>query len=130
MSLNINDLYFMNDLYSKSAHIFDDIGNGTEIKNLINKEEFNDNKINKNNNFDFLLDDVPPQQKTTKKLNQKIVKKKDTINIYIFMIILFYLLNSYYIINLINSNKISYNTSLLIRGTIFLLFYWLYKKID
>ena len=133
MSLNINDLHYMNDLYSKSSHIFDNIElneNGTEIKNLIKKEKFEDNKIYKNKNYDFLLDEESFSPKIIKNESQELINKKDSIYMYIGMFILFYLLNSYYIINLINSNKISYNTSLIIRGLIFILVYWLYKKID
>ena len=38
---------------------------------------------------------------------------------------LFYLLNSYWTINYLNSNKMSYNVSLIIRGLIFIFCYYL-----
>jgi hypothetical protein len=154
--MSLNDLQFMTNLYSK----FDELGNGTEVKNLIqdnntdnniidniknnrninyedykniNYEDYKNNRnteitetFNKNNGYDFLLEDTNIQNKTKIKQN----KKKESKYIYIFMLIIFSILNSYYVINLINSNNIPYNISLLIRGIVFILLYWIYKKID
>jgi hypothetical protein len=85
-----------------------------------------ENNIKKNlgsNSLDFLLyDEEIPKKKIIKKKN---IKESKNYKIYFIMFGLFYLLNSYWTINYLNSNKMSYNVSLIIRGLIFIFCYYL-----
>ena len=85
------------------------------------------NNVPFKSDLDYLL-----YNEKTKTSPKKIYKKKETKNLsnfnfklYIGMFILFYILNSYYIINILNLQKITYNTSLVFRGLVFITIYYL-----
>lgn len=90
-------------------------------------------KISKSNDLDFLLYDEiedAPAKKILKIKNKLKKNKTSSINYYLYisLFILFILLNSYYIINLFNSYKLSYYYSLIIRAIIFVASYHYIKN--
>jgi hypothetical protein len=117
---NLEDFNFANQMFTKISDIklnnINNINNEqieTNLDYLIYDENINTNNINKK-----------------KKKKKKIIKviKKLNIKRYIIIFILFCLLNSYYIINLLNLKKIEYNISLIIRAIIFLILYYIIEK--
>jgi len=108
----------VNDMYTKVNLNFD---RSTE-NNIKIKSRFE-------NDLDFLFDNEKIDNKiliNDKKIKNKINKTKNKNNkyySYFILFILFMLLNSYYIINLFNSFKLSYYISLTIRGIILIIIY-------
>ena len=85
-------------------------------------------KLKYNKNLDYLYYEEPKKvQKKNKKKKNKEKEKNKEIRLYIFLFVLFCFLNSYFIINIINSYKIQYTLSLIIRALIFLVLYYLIK---
>jgi hypothetical protein len=135
----MSDMEFVNRMYTKIS----------DIKNMNNNEEtiidprFNprynpnieeekiryiDNTKNQLGKFDYLFMDEKPirtyvQPKKEKKENNKQIK------LYFLLFVLFYFLNSYFIISLINSYKIQYTTSIIIRGIALIIIYHLSKQL-
>ena len=68
-------------------------------------------------------------RKIIKYLIKKKRKKNINIKLYFMIFVLFYFLNSYFMINLINSYNIQYKLSLAIRASIFVIFYYFINKI-
>ena len=92
-------------------------------KKNIDMENLDIDKIKLNyNNLDFLEDEEKPiKVKKTKKIKKtKTVNKFNTL-FYIICLVLFYFLNSYYVINFISKYDIKYNISLIIRGIILII---------
>ena len=90
--------------------------------------------VPRSTDLDFLLydemDDV--QVKKISKIKNKLKKNKKSVTsyyLYFMLFILFVILNSYYIINLFNSYRLSYYFSLILRGIIFLVLYHYVKDI-
>jgi hypothetical protein len=107
------------------------IKNNQEL-NIINEIQYNSNYDKnysdnespkfKNSNLDFLTyDESSIKNKNIKNIKKNKLNKKSKNNYYLFIFILFWVLNSYWIINFLNYRKISYNMSLIIRGIIFIL---------
>jgi hypothetical protein len=121
-------LELVNDMYTRVNKNFNKDLNENENENSIQYTT----KKNKNSGLDFLLYDEMDEDyiKTKKidkiksKLKKNVKKEKNIYFLYISLFISFYILNSYYIINLFNSYKLSYNFSLIIRGIIFLGIYY------
>jgi len=137
--MKIDNIDLISDMYTKISDIKfkDDIENNIKIKNNIeNNIKFksdNENAIeNKkyNSNLDFLLyeEDKPPKKIIKNIKPKKKIKENNYYKIYISIFILFCFLNSYWIINILNSNKISYKTSIIIRGLLFILCYYFISK--
>lgn len=65
--------------------------------------------------------------KPVKKIEKekKIKKKSLNIKLYFVMFISFCFLNSYFIINILNSKRISYKSSLIMRGLLFMVIYYI-----
>jgi len=79
-------------------------------------------------NLDYLFyTEEPSSVKPFKKIEKekKIKKKPLNIKLYFIMFISFCFLNSYFIINILNSKRISYKTSLIIRGLLFMIIYYM-----
>ena len=116
--------------------------NRMKENNFNNLKEDEDSLIkSRNTDLDYLY--YEENNKNTKSKNKKNKSKKNKvrkleikeenninkeIRFYIYLFILFYSLNSYYVINLINSYKIQYYLSLAIRSSLFLIFYYLIKR--
>jgi hypothetical protein len=126
---NFEDFNFVNQMFTKIS----------DIKlNNINNENIKLNNINNEHiesNLDYLIYDENINTDKINKINKKkkkkkIIKviKKSNIKVYIFIFILFCLLNSYYVINLLNLRKIEYNISLIIRAIVFLISYYMIEK--
>lgn len=129
----VNDMYtkvnlnFNKDINSENNILVD--SSSKKVKKSFENRRFN-------NDLDFLFDDeniddkllhkISVENKKTKlknKLKQKINKKTNNYYSYFILFILFMLLNSYYIINLFNSYKLSYYLSLSIRGIMLIALY-------
>ena len=94
--------------------------------------KISDIKLNNNTDLDFLNYGDEYEEDTIKKKHKKKTKPKTktkdlVIRKYLLMFILFYILNSFYFINLINKNNLNYNWSLIIRGIIFIILYHFLK---
>ena len=131
---NIEDFQFANQMYTKISDIKNNLKDQEKLRynpndNLEDKIKYNiknSNNINNiNTDLDFLLYeekyDIKKTPKISKIKNKVKVEKTFTNKFYILIFILFFILNSYYVINFINSKKIQYNTSLIIRSILFIL---------
>lgn len=110
----IEDVNFVNQMYTKISDL--------KSNNLDHV---------KNTDLDYLF--YEENKKVPKKKKKKIIvekKQNNTIKLYIMLFVLFCFLNSYFIINLINSYKIQYKLSLAIRASVFLILYYLINKIS
>jgi hypothetical protein len=124
-----------NNLYNQNSNQCSN--NYQNNNNLYNTENFNNTDTNNidNNNFNssynnlsYLLYEEPT--KTVNKRKTKKTNKTPNIKLYVCMFILFYILNTYYVIKLFESQRINYKLSLIIRTSIFMsLFYILQKYI-
>ena len=88
---------------------------------------------NRNSDLDYLYyeenNKVSKKKNKIKKQNNNEEKNKNKeIRLYILLFVLFCFLNSYFMINLINSYKIQYKLSLAIRASIFLILYYIIKR--
>ena len=130
--VNIDDFNFANNLYTKIS----DIKVNNELSGLTNYESkknsgrntkfMEDIEIKKGNkNLDYLY-----YEEDYVKPTKKIVTKQKSYKSYFIIFIAFMFLNSSYVINFINSYRVKYITSLIIRSFIFMILYHLLKKID
>lgn len=128
--MKIDNIDLISDMYTKISDIKfkGDIENNIKINNKINNIESN-NK-NYNSSLDILLyeEDKPKKQIIKNIKPKKNIKENNYYKTYILIFILFCFLNSYWIINILNSNKISYKTSIIIRGLLFILCYYFISK--
>lgn len=104
-----------------------------------NNVNYNNQNVNYNNqnsgynNLSYLLYEEPKKTSTSKKSKVRKTLSSDTnnkvnIKLYICMIVLFYILNTYYVIKLFESYRIQYKLSLFIRSCIFITVYYLMVK--
>jgi hypothetical protein len=142
-----DDVNFANHMYTKIS----DLKLNKSISDSEEKIKYNENNFSrmeedtkiksgsKNTDFDYLYyeenNNKNNNNKSKKKKNKvkKIEKKEENetnkeIRFYIYLFILFYFLNSYFVINFINSYKIQYYLSLAIRSSLFLIFYYIIKR--
>jgi len=149
------DINFMNHMYTKISDLKSNKYDNNKIYDLksdkydnnnkiydLKSDKYDNNKIYDNNNTKTDLSYLFYKENKKNKKNKKDNKNKENnenkkkcknnkIILYMSLFILFCILNSYYIINLINSYKIQYNVSLFIRALIFIFIYYLiniYKK--
>jgi len=131
------DINFANHMYTKISDI--KLNNSIPNNELDNKIKYNDNNFNrimedtkntKNTNLDYLYYEETDNKVIKKNKNKDNLEKKKnkTIRLYILLFISFYFLNSYVVINAINSYKIQYHLSLIIRSFLFLILYYLIKR--
>jgi hypothetical protein len=140
-----DDVNFANHMYTKISDLkLNKSISDNEEKIKYNEINFSrmeeDTKIktgSRNADFDYLYyeENNSKKSKKPKKKNKvkKVEKKEETdtnkeIRFYIYLFILFYFLNSYFVINLINSYRIQYYLSLAIRSSLFLIFYYIIKR--
>ena len=131
--MKIDNIDLISDMYTKISDIKfkGDIENNIKINsNIRDNDKIESNSKTYNSNLDFLLyDEDKPTKKIIKNIKpKKILKENNYYKIYIFMFILFCFLNSYWLINILNSNKISYKTSIIIRALLFILCYYFMSK--
>lgn len=92
-----------------------------------NNSEYDNNK----SDLDYLYyEENKPKKKKIK--NNKLGKnnnKNKEIRLYILLFISFCFLNSYFVINIINSYRIQYKLSLCIRASLFLILYYIIKNV-
>ena len=136
----MEDVNFVNHMYTKIS----DLKLNKSISYSDDKLKYIDNnfnritedsniKTNRNSDLDYLYYEEPnflPKKKNKIK-KQKIEKNNENnsgIKLYIILFVLFCILNSYFVIDRINSYKIQYKLSLAIRASLFLFLYYLIKK--
>jgi hypothetical protein len=107
---NIDNINFMAKMYSKIQDI--------QVQNDIKNTE----------NLDDDLDYILKTKKNSKKVKK--IKKPDNSKYYelaffIILAILFYFLNSYFVINLINMHNIDYNIALAGKTVLFIIFVYI-----
>ena len=117
---NVN---FANQMYTKISDL--------KLNNKLKYHEHNLDRI-ENTDLDYLFYDENKQVPKKKKKKKIIVDKKQNnpIKLYFMLFVVFCCLNSYFMINLINSYKIQYKLSLAIRASFFLILYYLIDKIS
>ena len=139
----LEDVNFANHMYTKIS----DLQFNRSISDSDEKLKYNENnfgrmsedsniKMGKSVDLDFLryeednlVSVKKKKSKKSKKENNDVeINKNKELRLYFFLFILFCFLNSYLIINIINSYKIQYKLSLDIRASIFLILYYLIKK--
>ncbi len=136
----MEDVNFVNHMYTKisdlklNKSISDSDDKLKYIDNNFNRITEDSNiKTNRNSDLDYLYYEEPnflPKKKNKIK-KQKIEKNNENnsgIKLYIILFVLFCILNSYFVIDRINSYKIQYKLSLAIRASLFLFLYYLIKK--
>lgn len=123
--MKIDNIDLISDMYTKIS----DIKFKGDIENNIKNNIKSNNKSYKSN-LDFLLyeEDKPTTEIIKNDKPKKNIKENSSYKIYILMFILFCFLNSYWVINFLNSNKISYKTSIIIRGLLFISCYYFISK--
>jgi hypothetical protein len=108
--MKLDNIELINDMYTKISEI--------KFENNIKKKDLESSSL------DFLSYDEEIPKKIIKKSTKSIKEtKNNSYKIYFSLFILFYFLNSYWTINYLNSNKISYNLSQIIRGLLFIFCY-------
>jgi len=154
----LEDVNFANHMYTKISDLkFNKSLSNNEEKLKYNEYNFDrmieDNNIkssssigssssinNKNTDLDYLY--YEENNKVSKKKNKVKKQKKEKktednneeknknkeIRLYILLFVLFCFLNSYFMINMINSYKIQYKLSLAIRASLFLILYYIIKR--
>ncbi len=94
--------------------------------------KFNNYKENSISDLDYLNyeenNKKTKKRKKTKKNNDQEQDNNSKIRLYILLFIIFCFLNSYLVINLINSYRIQYKLSLVIRASMFLILYYLVNR--
>ena len=110
--------------------MLEDINFANHMYTKISDLKFNKIK-DENSDLNYLYYEEP-EKKVKKKIKNKKIKSKSKnknkeIRVYIFLFMSFCFLNSYSIINIINFYKIQYTLSLIIRGLLFLVLYYLIK---
>lgn len=146
----LEDVNFVNHMYTKisdlklNKSISDDMLEDNNDNNFSRMSEYNnfsrmsEDVNNKNSDLDYLYyeennkiskNKLKKQKKDKKNNYDDIEKNKNKeIRLYISLFVLFCFLNSYFFINMINSYKIQYKLSLVIRASLFLIFYYLIKR--
>lgn len=109
----IEDVIFANHMYTK-------------ISDLKFKEKEIINEPKKNTDLDYLYYEENNKVKKKKKKKNNDHNKK--LRLYILLFIIFCFLNSYFVINLINSYGIQYSLSLFIRAILFIILYYIIIK--
>ena len=134
---DINNLYNQNSNQCNNNYQ-NNYQNNNQPLTMYNPEvNYNNPNVNYNNqnsgynNLSYLLYEEPKKTSSKKSKSRKTLSNtnnKVNIKLYICMIILFYILNSYYVIRLIDSYSIHYKLSLFIRSCIFITIYYLMTK--
>jgi hypothetical protein len=138
----MSDMEFVNQMYTKISDIRKIDNNEETIIDPRFNPRYNpnieDEKIkyidytqNSVGKFDYLFEDEKLNKIYNKPKKDKKVKKDDNkqIKLYLILFCLFYFLNSFFIINLINSYRIQYTTSIIIRGVGIVILYHLSKQL-
>jgi hypothetical protein len=128
--MSFQDINFAKEMYTKISDI--KVNNTNTNFNTppdLDFINYKDNNDYYNENKDYYKENN--EEKIQIKKNKKI-KEKNTKEIlirkYILIFILFYILNSYYFINLLNTNNLNYNYSLILRGFLLIILYHFLKS--
>jgi hypothetical protein len=130
--MSFQDINFAKEMYTKISDIkVNNTNTNFNVPADLDFINYRDNDYYTENKDYYKENKDDTEEKIQIKKNKKI-KEKNTKEIlirkYILIFILFYILNSYYFINLLNTNNLNYNYSLILRGFLLIILYHFLKS--